>query len=295
MPVRIYDISKKLGLENKEILAKAKAMGIAAARVPSSSLDKISAEWLEEELIKERPELAAKLASKLVPEPPKPAPVEEKIVLITAPPESKPAIKEEPPVVEAKIELPPPPPKPPGPKVGEKVGFIQLPASRQQSSRGGERTGSVKLPPSRQGAPQRGDQRRDSRQQFQRGRDGRSSASQQREQPKPATPQEPKFVAPTTGEIIVIKPPIVVRELAAQLKQKPFKVIADLMGLGVFATVNQAIDEKIAQQLCAKYGFRFEVEKRERGGGVVHAVEKKIELDVEDKPEELKPRAPVVT
>ena len=44
MPVRIYDISKKLGLENKEILAKAKALGIAAAKVPSSSLDKITAE-----------------------------------------------------------------------------------------------------------------------------------------------------------------------------------------------------------------------------------------------------------
>ena len=85
------------------------------------------------------------------------------------------------------------------------------------------------------------------------------------------------------------------RELAAQLKQKPFKIIADLMELGVFANVNQAIDEKIAQQLCAKYGFRFEVEKRERGGGVVHAPVKKVELDVEDKPEQLKPRAPVVT
>ncbi len=67
------------------------------------------------------------------------------------------------------------------------------------------------------------------------------------------------------------------------------------MELGVFANVNQAIDEKIAQQLCAKYGFRFEVEKRERGGGVVHAPVKKVELDVEDKPEQLKPRAPVVT
>ena len=61
------------------------------------------------------------------------------------------------------------------------------------------------------------------------------------------------------------------------------------------ATVNQAIDEKIAQQICAKYGFRFEVEKRERGGGIVHAIEKKVELDIEDKPEQLKPRAPVVT
>jgi translation initiation factor IF-2 len=295
MPVRIYDISKKLGLENKQILEKAKAMGIAAAKVPSSSLDKISAEWLEEELIKTYPEAAAKLAPKPAPEPPKPAPIEEKIVLITAPPpEPKPEIKEEPAVIEAKIELPPVPPKPVGPKVGEKVGFIQLSPTRQPSSRGGERAGSsTKLPPSRQSTPQRGD----SRQQFQRGgRDGRQSASQQREQPKPApAPQAPKFVAPTTGEVIIIKPPIVVRELAAQLKQKPFKIIADLMGLNVFATVNQAIDEKIAQQLCAKYGFRFEVEKRERGAGVVHAVEKQIELDTEDKPETLKPRAPVVT
>src|SRR5580704_9852915 len=54
MPIRIYDISKKLGLENKEILAKAKAMGIAAAKVPSSSLDQISGEWLEEELLKDQ-------------------------------------------------------------------------------------------------------------------------------------------------------------------------------------------------------------------------------------------------
>jgi translation initiation factor IF-2 len=102
-------------------------------------------------------------------------------------------------------------------------------------------------------------------------------------------------VAPETGEIITIKPPIVVRDLANALKQKPFIIIGDLMKLGVFATVNQAIDEKIARQICAKYGFRFEVEKRERGAGVVHAIEKKVELDFEDKPEELKHRAPVVT
>ena len=51
MPVRIYDISKKLGLENKEVLAKAKALGIAAARVASSSLDKITAEYLEQQIV----------------------------------------------------------------------------------------------------------------------------------------------------------------------------------------------------------------------------------------------------
>src|SRR5262249_11722609 len=113
--------------------------------------------------------------------------------------------------------------------------------------------------------------------------------------PKPVTPAEPKFVPPVTGELITLKPPIIVRNLAEQLKKKPFQLIADLMQLNVFASVNQAIDESVAQRLCAKYGYRFELEKRERGGGVVHAPVKKVELDVDDKPEDLQPRAPVVT
>jgi translation initiation factor IF-2 len=286
MPVRIYDISKKLGLENKAILAKAKSLGIAAAKVPSSSLDKISAEYLEEQLCLDHPELAAKLAPPPPPAP-KAAPSEPIVVIKTPPPEPpKPEVKEEPlPVVEAP-KPPPPPPRPAGPKIGEKVGFIQLPT---RPPRPGDKAGSVKHPPSRQSPPQKTEPR-----QAHRPTAGRQTAAPSREAAKPAAPQ-PKFVAPTTGEVIIIKPPIVVRELAAQLKQRPFKIIADLMELGVFANVNQAIDEKIAQQLCAKYGFRFEVEKRERGGGVVHAPDKKIELDVEDKLEQLKPRAPVVT
>jgi len=306
MPVRIYDISKKLGLENKEILAQAKAMGIAAAKVPSSSLDKITAEWLEEELVKIHPEAAARRAPKPAPEPPKPAPVEEKIVLITAPPPPPPEPKPEPTVVEtitatapppvveppkpAAPKLPPPPPpKPVGPQIGDKVGFIQLPT--RPAARSGEKGGGVKLPPSRPGAPQK----QDSRRQFQRGRDGRPAQQPAREPAKPAAPAGPKINLPDSAEVIIIKPPIIVRELAEQLKQKPFIIIGDLIKLGVFATVNQAIDEKIAQQLCAKYCFKFEVEKRAKGEGAVHAVEKKIELDVDDKPEDLKPRAPVVT
>jgi len=302
MPVRIYDISKKLGLENKEILAQAKAMGIAAAKVPSSSLDKITAEWLEEELVKIYPEAAARLAPKPAPETPKPAPVEEKIVLITAPPpppepKPEPAVVETitatapPPIIEApKLTAPKlPPPKPAGPQIGDKVGFIQLPS--RPATREGEKGGAAKPPPPRPGAPQR----QDSRRQFQRSRDGRQAPPPAREPAKPAAPAGPKINLPDTAEVIVIKPPIIVRELAEQLKQKPFIIIGDLIKLGVFATVNQAIDEKIAQQLCAKYGFRFEVEKRAKGEGVVHAVEKKIELDIDDKPEDLKPRAPVVT
>ena len=112
---------------------------------------------------------------------------------------------------------------------------------------------------------------------------------------KAPEPAAPKIVLPADATVISIKPPIVVRELAEQLKQKPFKVIADLMQMGVFATVNQAIDESVAQKVCAAYGYRFEVEKRERGSGLVHAPVRKLELDVEDKAEDLVPRAPVVT
>ena len=121
------------------------------------------------------------------------------------------------------------------------------------------------------------------------GKTGASSA--------PAKPAEPKFVPPVTDKVITLKPPIIIRDLAEQLKQKPIKIIADLMELRVLAHVNQAIDELIAQRVCAKYGYRFEVEKRERNAALVHApVAPEIEIkERPDKPEELKPRAPVVT
>jgi translation initiation factor IF-2 len=101
-------------------------------------------------------------------------------------------------------------------------------------------------------------------------------------------------VPPATGKLITIKPPIIVRDLAEQLERKPFQIIADLMKVGVFANVNQSIEEDVAQRICATYGFRFEVEKRERGAGA-HTPVRKVELDMEDKLEDMKPRAPVVT
>src|SRR4051812_34340613 len=92
MPVRIYDISKKLGLENKDIISKAKALGITAAKVASSSLDKITAEFLEEEILKEHPDIAARLHAPKT-EAPKAPVVEEKIVVIAAPPPPPPPIE----------------------------------------------------------------------------------------------------------------------------------------------------------------------------------------------------------
>ena len=347
MPVRIYDISKKLGLENKEIISKAKALGIAAAKVASSSLDKITAEFLEEEILKEHPDIAARLNSP-TPEPPKAPVVEEKIVVITAPPPPPPpapvevvaqpvtatataTIEAEPPPappVEAKQEekdiapvveaitapqpeappappapvIPPKPvvpPPPPKPQVGEKVGFIQLP--QKPAPRPVEKPASKFQPQQRPQDNRRPDFNRRGDIRGVRGgpnAPGGPSMPGNRPQQKGPAPKEsggPKVSLPADAKVIVIKPPIIVRDLAEQLKQKPFVIIGDLMKLGFFYTVNQAIDEATAEKVCALHGYRFEVEKRERGGGVVHASVKKVELDMEDKVEDLKPRAPVVT
>ena len=338
MPVRIYDISKKLGLDNKEILSKAKTLGIAAAKVASSSLDKITAEYLEDEIRKDHPELNTPATPPPAPAPP--AVVHEPMVVITAPPpppppapvvvvaapvvetpkistnevkaaEPTPVVEPEPEAPVAEIVPPPAPKLPPTPalpKLGEKVGFVQLP-TRPGAPRPGEKPGAAKPPapvPGRRTEPgrtefvRRGDNRGGDTRTFRGGpggQGGRPPFPPQRggAPAKPAEPAVPKISLPADAQVISIKPPIVVRELAEQLKQKPFKIIADLMEAGVFANVNQAIEEAVAQKVCAKYGVRFEVEKRERGGGVVHAVVKKVEADIEDKVEDLKPRAPVVT
>lgn len=338
MPVRIYDIAKKLGLENKDIISKAKSLGITAAKVASSSLDKISAEYLEGEILKDHPDIAARLHAPAV-EAPKAPPVEEKIVVITAPPPPPPVetvtqpetttatttttVEVEPPPpppVETKEEVvqptataiaePPPPPPPPAPvmpiapakpppppkpQVGEKVGFIQLPQKPAPKP--------VEKPapkfPQRQGDGRKTEfvKRGDIR--SVRGGPaapaGPSMPGTKGPQKGPGKPEPSKVSLPADAPVITIKPPIVVRDLAEQLKQKPFVIIGDLMKLGVFATVNQAIEEATAQRVCQLHGFRFEVEKRERGAGVVHAPVKKVELDREDKVEDLKPRAPVVT
>ena len=319
MPVRIYDIAKKFGIESKEVLVKAKELGIAAAKVPSSSLDKITAEFLEGHFNGGKPPSTEAHAPAPAPTPiliiaePPPPPVVEAETPVSPEAEvadaAAPAI-EDAPALEAlpPVEATPPPPAPPaGPQLGDKVGSVQLPS--KPAPRIGDRTGSVRLPPPRGGVggvgarPDLGRGRPDGRNvRGPQPTPGQRGAPQQNQNygrsgppPRPAPPLPPKFVPPTVGEIITLKSPIVVRELAEQLRLKPFKLIADLMELGVFANVNQAIDELVAEKVCAKNGFRFEVEKRERGGGVVHAPEKKVELDIDDKPEEMVLRAPVVT
>ncbi|HVS52269.1 MAG TPA: translation initiation factor IF-2 [Opitutaceae bacterium] len=102
-------------------------------------------------------------------------------------------------------------------------------------------------------------------------------------------------IAPGDVKILHLKPPIVVRDLAAQLGLKPFKLISELNQLVGFAAMNSTIDETVAQKVAEKYGFILEI--KHRGDAATQQAQK--EKKAEKKPEEdeakhLVPRPPVV-
>jgi len=99
-------------------------------------------------------------------------------------------------------------------------------------------------------------------------------------------------------KLVVIKPPILVKDLAAKLGLKPYQIIHHLMEMNIFTSANQALEEEVARKLCTKLGFTFEIEKREKGAGLVHAPVKIVEPTkgpVPVAPSELQPRPPVIT
>jgi translation initiation factor IF-2 len=113
---------------------------------------------------------------------------------------------------------------------------------------------------------------------------------------KVAPPAAPKIELPSGATVIKLKSPFVVRDLAEQMKLKPHTVIAELMSQGVFATVNQTVEEQIAKRVCARFGFDLQKDSRDKGHGLVHKPVTPVDVvDDEDKPESLKPRPPVVT
>jgi translation initiation factor IF-2 len=97
--------------------------------------------------------------------------------------------------------------------------------------------------------------------------------------------------------LIVIKPPILVNDLAARLGLKPFNIMADLIKLSVFPAPNQPLEPEIAAKVCEMHGFTFEREKRDKDKGF-HKEEVVITepvLPAEEPEDELKLRPPIVT
>ena len=96
---------------------------------------------------------------------------------------------------------------------------------------------------------------------------------------------------------ISIRGAVIVKDFAAKLNIKPNRLIADLMGLKILASINQRIEPDIATKIAEKYGFKVVVEHA-RDKAAARPVMKAIDADdliPKDAPETLRPRAPVIT
>ena len=124
--------------------------------------------------------------------------------------------------------------------------------------------------------------------------------------PPPATAGKPQVPAPpgaesskvgedlgtVEGNLITIKPPIVVRDFAGFIGLKPFQLISELMEMGIFASMNQSIEEEVAREIAKTKGFDLEIKHR---GEKAEPVEKKVKEKIDENDEKfLQSRPPVV-
>ena len=118
------------------------------------------------------------------------------------------------------------------------------------------------------------------------------------EQTAPApVAEQPDEEEAEAAVLVFAKPQISVKDLAEKMAVKPNQLIAELMRMNIFASINQDIDIKIAKQIGEKHGFTVELKKKEKAvPKPAEAVPRKPAPVVEkDRPEELEIRPPIVT
>jgi translation initiation factor IF-2 len=115
--------------------------------------------------------------------------------------------------------------------------------------------------------------------------------------PRPAAPA-PKPAAPAAQPAaegdkaalpkLKVSTNVIVRELAEKMGVKTTDFIKKLMGMGVFATINQRLDQDAAQLIAADFGYDLEL--------IPMYGEEELKEEIEhEKAEDLKPRYPIIT
>lgn len=99
------------------------------------------------------------------------------------------------------------------------------------------------------------------------------------------------------GKTLQVKPPIIVREFAKAMDIKPFKLISELMDMGLFASMNQAIEESTAIEIAKRHGFNLEIKRRgEQQQQQLAAAQRKREMarQIVEDIKNFVPRPPIV-
>ena len=312
MSVRIHQLSKQVGMENKELIELLRSRGFEV-KSASSTIDNISAESLVEEYaskqkaeaapaaeapaepakpkkpalpkgvvvksseqIKREREAAAAADSKPAPAAPKPAPVSK--APPTAPKPKTPPSGVAPAGLKSSAPAPAGPPKAPiiasAPKPEAEKEQPPVAAKPPAPAPAAAKPAGLPKPPKPPKPP---------------------SATAPKVDVEPAAEVTAEGDAPAdiAERIIHAKPPIVVRDFATEIEVKPFKLISELMEMGIFASMNQTIEETVAVQIAKRHGFKLEIHHRGETQAEV-AEKKKVAKIADDDPRFLKPRPPVV-
>ena len=277
MSVRIHQLSKDLGMENKELIELLKSRGYEV-KSASSTVDNISAEALREEFAAQAPQPAepepeapvapklpegafVKSAADIDREHQKKAVAEEAEKEAKAPKQVSPATPPSPPTVAT------PPSSAILPKAPNPIPTVSTPTAAPTPA------GPPKPPAAAQAADVE---------------QAPAAESTEGEGPEASVAEAGKL------KKIHVKPPIVVRDFAGEIGLKPFKLISELMEMGIFASMNQTIEESVAVQVAGRHGCELEIhhrgEQNEKGG----SSKPKVEKPDDDDPKFLKPRPPVV-
>ena len=277
MSVRIHQLSKDLGMENKELIELLKSRGYEV-KSASSTVDNISAEALREEFAAQAPQPAepepeapvapklpegafVKSAADIDREHQKKAVAEEAEKAAKAPKQVSPATPPSPPTVAT------PSSSAISPKAPNPIPTVPTPTAAPTP------VGPPKPPAAAQAVDEE---------------QAPAAESIEGEGPEASVAEAGKL------KKIHVKPPIVVRDFAGEIGLKPFKLISELMEMGIFASMNQTIEESVAVQVAGRHGCELEIhhrgEQNEKGG----SSKPKVEKPDDDDPKFLKPRPPVV-
>ncbi len=288
MSVRIYQLSKEFNISNKELIELLRQKGLDVTS-PSNTIPNIYAESFREEFKAKHPnptktpaEEAAsatttpteKAAEKEKKAEAEPAPISEKQRFVKSAQDIE---REKQAVLEKKqtssiISKPSHPTSPPPPPPSSHA-QTKTPPKIPSIAGHAPRIPQVTMPP-------------------------RESATPNLSKIEATSKTTPTTAIPQSLTLLRSKPTIIVRDFAVLIGLKPFRLISELMEMGIFASMNQTIDEQVAIRIAKKHGFELEIQHR--GEPQPQPVQQQVVKKVEaapvpvDETQFLKPRPPIV-
>ncbi len=107
----------------------------------------------------------------------------------------------------------------------------------------------------------------------------------------PAAAVQPQSAEKKEFKTIQLKAPIIVREFAKAMDLKPFRLISELMDMGIFASMNQSLEDATAIVIARKHGFDLDIRHR---GEQQQPKKKEAAKKPEDDIKNYVPRPPIV-